>query len=194
MLKQTYILLFYLVSICCFSQKDSSSGRWPNLNHFVGIDFGYSGYDKIADYKGEVNLNYVFNPQYFMVKAQFGVAPFTNFGTLKKGFISMGFSTKSNKAISWHMLTGVGIISPTKSPVVLLYDNLYYNTFTFYSRTFYFETGIYIKPIKSKKWIYGINFQLYKASIANIQSNYVGRLVNAIIPNINFNINYKLNK
>lgn len=56
MLKALYILIFYLLSSLAFAQKDTSNVRWPNMNHFVGIDVGYSGYDKVAGYMESLTL------------------------------------------------------------------------------------------------------------------------------------------
>lgn len=198
MIKYVYIITILTPMVILKAQNDSLSKKLNWLSHFAGIDVGYSEYgDKtISGYKAETNLNYVFNPHYFIAKAQLGVAPATNFGTLKKGFIGIGFSTKTNKMFSWHLITGVGMVSATKEFSVIEKDNFnYVRTYSFFCSTQFIETGIYSKPIRKIPLIVGINLQLYKSTIAPNDLSalyYVGYYQTT--PNINFSINYKLNR
>ncbi len=191
MLKALYILIFYLLSSLAFAQKDTSNVRWPNMNHFVGIDVGYSGYDKVAGYNGEFNFNYVFNPQYFMIKTFYGFAPSTNFGNLKKAVFSMGFSTKSNKLISWHMLTGIISVVPEKEYSLKI--NNYEDIHNLMSGFWYLETGFYVKPKKLKRILFGLNASMYSVTIWN-NAGLQGPYINRWILNTNFSVNYKLNR
>lgn len=178
------------------AQTDSLLKRSNRFCHFAGIDIGYSGYDPICEYKAETNVNYVFNPQYFIAKVQLGIAPATNFGTLKKGFIGIGFSTKTNKVFSWHLITGLGIVSPT-TKTYTRYESYGNNpkverSYGFSCGTPYIETGFYVKPMKQKRLILGLNVVAYSYDIYDLDFAHV--YYNGPAPNINFSINYKLNK
>ena len=192
-MKKAYIfILLFITSLMC-SQNDSL--RHPNMNHFLGVDFGYTSYNYMVGNKGSTNLNYVLNPYYLCVKVQVGIAPGTNFGTLTKGFISIGFSTLSNKFLSWHLLTGLGFIKPSKSYSVIEYNNKnsHTTTNTFASHPFFIETGFYIKPSKKQRIIIGLNSVLHRVSIDDGSGIYSPYFNNDVI-NLNLSINLKLNK
>lgn len=131
-----------------------------NIKHIAGINVGYSHYPAIVDFKGEANLDYIFNPYNFMVKAQLGIAPATNFGTITKAFLSIGYTTKMDKLISWHLLTGAGGIIPGK-------NNSPYN---FSGGPLFVESGFYIKPQKERNWLLGINASFIPFSYKNKSS------------------------
>jgi len=98
-----------------YTQTDSTKKKRMNINRVVGVDIGYSDYDNSVGCKSEANVNYIFNPGYFCLKLQAGLTPNTNFGLLTKVFGTLGFSTKINRFISWHLLIGLGRVSPSKS-------------------------------------------------------------------------------
>jgi hypothetical protein len=155
------ILLFSVLFVD--AQKDSLGTKSEWLSHFIGIDFGYTSYDNIIGFKGETNINYVFNPHYFCAKIQLGVSPGSNFGALKKGFASIGFSTKTNKFLSWHFLTGLGIVAPSDTyQVNRTYDTI---TYTFYMQSAFFESGFYLRPLKNKRLSIGLNSQVYRLTV-----------------------------
>lgn len=198
MIKYVYIITILTPMVILKAQNDSLSKKLNWLSHFAGIDIGYSEYgDKtISGYKAETNLNYVFNPHYFIAKVQLGVAPATNFGTLKKGFIGVGFSTKTNKKLSWHLITGVGRVlssnaytrnEPGSNTATIK------RTYEFYCETFYLETGFYSQPLKHKKFVLGLNAVLSTYTIYNI-AYYPLSFYTMLSPNINFSINYNLNR
>jgi hypothetical protein len=190
MIKKIYIVIILFSVLLVSAQQDSIGRKSEWLSHFAGIDFGYTSYDKIIGFKGETNINYVFNPYYFCAKIQLGIAPNTNFGTLKKAFVSVGFSTKTNKFLSWHLLTGLGIIDPSK----LYAENINYPvTYNLYIRTFYFESGFYVKPKKNKRIIIGLNTVLHRTTVDDNVSKYAPIHQ---IPTLNFNLslNLKINK
>jgi hypothetical protein len=152
-----------------------------HLNHLIGIDVGYSDYSNYVKSIGEVNLDYIFNPYYFCVKSQLGFAPATNFGTLTKAYISIGFSTKTDKVLSWHLLTGIGGVFPSKS----CYD------MSFSTNNIFLETGFYIRPFKNKRSVFGLNTVLMPYTIYYNNSRW---WVSAPSLNINVSYNIKLNK
>lgn len=122
-----------------------------NVRHIAGIDAGYSHYPSIVGFKGEANLNYVFNPYNFMVKAQLGIAPATNFGTMSKGFVSIGYTTCMDRFVSWHLLTGAGgVLSEKNNP-----------DYNFEGGPVILESGFYIKPLKETSMLIGINASFF---------------------------------
>ncbi len=187
MLKNTCIFVFILFTTFAFAQTDSV--RHKNFNHFAGIDFGYTSYDKVIGFKGETNINYVFNPYYFCAKIQLGISPGTNFGTLKKGVVSIGFSTKTNKFLSWHLLTGTGIVEPSNtyieppSPV----------KYVFYLHSLFLESGFYLRPIKNKRVLIGLNSVVHRVTVSDNAHKYPPIHGKPTL-NINLSINIKLNK
>jgi hypothetical protein len=114
MRKNIYIIGFIFYFHIVNAQTDVINKPNP-ITHLIGIDLGYSNYGYLKPNNVEANLNYVFNPHFFCVKAQFGFTPVTDYGTLTKIFVSMGFSTKICKVFSWHLLTGFGGVIPSKS-------------------------------------------------------------------------------
>jgi hypothetical protein len=192
--KNIFIFILLLTNLVIYSQKDTIIRK--NIIHFVGIDGGYTSYDKVVDFKGETNLNYIFNPYFFCAKLQLGVAPGTKFGTLKKGFISIGFSTKMDRFLSWHFLVGAGIIEPSKSYNIENYNSNGYlqeKIYTFYAHTILFESGFYIKPISNKRIIIGVNSVFHRLTISDNINKYPQKPNDPTI-NINLSINIKLNK
>jgi hypothetical protein len=193
-----YLIALLFSVLFVNAQKDSIRKKPEVLSHFAGIDIGYTGYDHISGYKAETNLNYVFNPQYFIAKVQLGIAPGTNFGTLIKGFVGIGFSTKTNKVFSWHLMHGMGAISPTKDYTI--YEPNGNNpkverTYHFFCRTLYVETGFYSKPLKHKRLILGLNALVFISSIIDSRSSRINYDRESVLtPNINFSIKYKLSK
>ncbi len=193
MLKNTSILIQLFISFMIYSQSDVTKQK--NVIHLVGLDAGYTSYDRFVDFKGEANLNYLFNPYYFCAKIQLGVAPGTKFGALKKGFISIGFSTKMDRFLSWHLLLGAGIVDPSKTYNVTEYygSNGYSQEriYTFYCHTLLLETGFYFKPIKDKRIICGFNSVINRYTIDDDVSKYPP-IHGAPIINLNLSINFKL--
>lgn len=157
------------------------TAKAQNIKHIVGIDIGYSDYPAIVDFKGEANLNYIFNPYNFMVKAQCGLAPATNFGTMTKAFLSIGYTTKMDRLISWHLLTGVGGIIPGKNS----------SAYNFVGGPVIVESGFYIKPQKEKIWLLGINASVIPFSYKGIKDFH--DYGNGITPCINISYNLILN-
>lgn len=162
-----------------------------NLNHLVGIDIGYNERSTIVGAKGEVNLNYVFNPRYFCIKAQVGIAPTTNFGILKKGFFSAGFSTKIDKLVSWHLLAGVANVVPSNKYRVE-YSNGSHTTYTFSVFSFLLETGFYIRPKENKRVVFGINSVVHRYMIDGGDKYPV--VNDQLMLNVNFSVNLLLNR
>lgn len=132
-------------------------------------------------------MNYVFNPGYFCTKAQIGIAPATNFGVLTKMFFTAGFSTKTNKLISWHLLLGIGGVGSSKR---------YYNDFSMSAGGIVLETGFYVKPFKLKKHVFGLNFTTTEHVIYRSDKYREGNRIYAGINVINLNLSYniKINK
>lgn len=192
MKKGFYIFILMIFYLNINSQNELK--KPSNINHLIGIDFGYTKHNVLVGNKGDINLNYVFNPHLFCFKTQLGVAPATNFGNLYKVFLSVGFSTKTNKLISWHLLAGFGSIEASKN------YNLYINnstptSFKFYAKSLIIESGFYLKPLKNNNIIFGINSVAYRLNINNpnrgTKSSY---LTDAITLNINLSLNIKLNR
>jgi hypothetical protein len=128
-------------------------------------------------------LNYIFNPHYFCVKSQLGVAPNTDYGNLTKIFVSLGFSTKIDKTFSWHLLTGYGCVIPSQK---------YYNS-TLSVSNFFIETGFYIKPSKTKRHVFGLNTTAIPSTIQYDITNKING-EKGIAFNLNLSYNLKLNK
>lgn len=189
MIKNIYIFIFLTLNLLVISQTDSIIKKGSNVNHLVGVDIGYSKYFKIVNFKGETNLNYVFNPHLFCIKAQVGVAPFTYFGNLLKAKASMGFSTRINKPVSWHFLTGLGIVY---APV-----NESENS-TFSAGPFFIETGFYFNLLKKRKIIFGLNTMVspmtYYYDNGHSPGIYNSYYESSYSGNINVSINYRFNR
>lgn len=188
MIKNIYIFIFIVLNFFGFSQADTLLKKQIKINHLIGIDFGYSKYFKIVDFKGETNVNYIFNPHLFCIKVQIGIAPSTYFGNLMKTKASMGFSTRINKPVSWHFLTGLGIVY---SPV-----NKSENS-SFTAGPFFIESGLYFNLFKKRNIFIGLNTMACRMSYyydnGNSPGIYNSYSNNSYAYNINFSFNYRLN-
>ena len=178
-----YIYIYTAILITQFVNAQTQEVNKPsNITHLAGIDVGYTNYGNIHNY-GEVNLNYVFNPHYFCVKSQLGIAPGTDYGNLTKIIISMGFSTKISKPFSWHLLTGYGRVISTQP---------YYNR-TLSASGLFIETGFYIKPSKTKRHVFGLNISVLPVEYSPT-SRWAAFPESGPAFNINISYNLKLNK
>lgn len=178
-----YIYIYIAIFITQFVNAQTEEANEPsNITHLAGIDVGYTTYGENIHNNGEINLNYVFNPHYFCVKSQFGVAPSTDYGNLTKFFISLGFSTKISKPFSWHLLTGYGHVIPSQK-------NGHY---TLFSSGLFIETGFYVKPSKTKRHIFGLNISAIKTEFRSDSRYYWSSFAPSL--NINISYNLKLNK
>lgn len=179
MLKNIYIQILLLN--CLFIYGQTEDKKISDINHYAGLDIGYSAYPKFVNNNLEYNLNYFFNPHYFCMKSQFGIAPATNMGILYKAFFTMGFSTKTTKIVSWHLLSGVGMVAPQKS----------YKENTFQSLGPIIESGFYLNFFKDKNKLIGINSVVFTEQYQYAGYRYSG---NAISVNFNISFNLRLNK
>lgn len=179
-LKNHIIIFLFFVFVSCKLEAQSDTSKHKHINHLIGIDLGYSRYFNIVDFKGETNINYVFNSRFFCMKAQLGVAPATYFGNIIKVFGKLGFTTLIKKPVSWHILTGFG---STFTPESKNED------VSFGTGPFILETGIYFNLLKKRKAIFGLNATFFPMVY------YAGKQhSNAYTFNINLNFNYKLNR
>ncbi len=174
-------VMFFMLNTLIISAQDTIKHN-PNINHFVGVDMGYTDYSSYLKTDGEININYIFNPYFFCIKSQIGIAPKSNFGTLTKTYIMAGFSTNTNKIISWHFLFGFGSIVPSNN------NNNYY-LFDGKIRPV-IESGFYTKPFKNKRHIFGLNSTLSTYSIYINDRYHISQLAF----NINLSYNFKINK
>ena len=173
------VALFFILSarlICAQEIKKPIS----NINHMVGVDVGYTDYSSYLKTDGEININYIFNPYFFCIKSQIGIAPKSNFGTLTKTYITAGFSTNTNKIISWHFLFGFGSIVASNN------NN---DVFEGIIRPV-IESGFYTKPFKDKRHVFGLNSTI---STYTIHDNYRYSAIHRAL-NVNIIYNFKINK
>jgi hypothetical protein len=183
------LLFIFAISTLIVSAQENSKPK-TNFKHILGLDVGYGSYGSdLVGYKGEINLNYIFNlKKCFFAKVQIGIAPTKNFGIITKGFASIGITTNLNKPISWHLSIGNGYASGSKSynkPI----NNEFVN-YTMHAGPIFIETGFYIKPMKLKNQYLGINFSMATLNINGTDRNYV--LGWAAFINVSYNI--QLNK
>lgn len=178
-LYKQYVMI--LVFCVCVHKVDAQ-----NIKHIVGIDAGYSQYPSIVAFKGEANLNYIFNPYNFMIKAQFGIAPATNFGAMSKGFASIGYTTSMDRLVSWHLLTGIGGVLSGKSKV----------DYNFEGGPVILESGFYIKPLKEKSTLIGIDASFYPFYYKENKSihNYSNGIVSCVSISYHLILNSKKKK
>ena len=179
-----YIYIYIAILITQFVNAQTDEVNKPsNITHLAGVDVGYTTYGEYINNNGEINLNYVFNPHYFCVKSQVGIAPGTAYGNLTKIIVSLGFSTKIYKPISWHLLTGIGLVTSTQP---------YYNR-TLSAGGLFIETGFYVKPSKTKRHVFGLNISELPMELIPT-SRWAAFAYGGPAFNINISYNLKLNK
>ncbi len=178
------VALFFMLSAILTCAQETTKPINPNINHMVGVDVGYTDYaGGYLKTKGEINVNYIFNPYFFCIKSQIGITPKSDFGTLTKTYITAGFSTNTNKIISWHFLFGFGSIVAS--------DNNNNNYYVFNGKIRpVIESGFYTKPFKNKRHVFGLNSTLSTYSIYVNDRYYVTEFAF----NINLSYNLKINK
>jgi hypothetical protein len=175
------IIYLYFLCTCCLALKAQTESKASDINHYAGLDLGYSSYPRFVNNNLEYNLNYFFNPHYFFMKSQFGLSAGSNMGLIYKIFLTMGFSTQTTKVISWHLLTGVGAVVPQKT----------YKENTFQSLGPIIESGFYLNFFKDKNKLIGINSVVFTEQYQYAGYRYSG---SAISVNFNISFNIKLNK
>ena len=79
----------------------------------IGVTYG-SPLPSEQQLRPEANLNYNLIYKFLLVKADVALLPVTKFGLQFRPFIHLGFTTKIEKVVSWHLCGGFGYLGATQ--------------------------------------------------------------------------------
>lgn len=187
MFKYLIITGFLAINLFVNAQSDSLSKK-SKINHLIGVESGYTSHYHLVGNNSDFSLSYIFNYKKLLIKGKFGITPSSNFGLLKKAFLSFGYTTKINKVVSWNILAGFGSTSGSKD---------YYQGDVFPTRYRYgtitpmIETGILFNPFKSNHLLFGLNGCGFTEKIVNIDIGDPFFNFRSYVINLNINILYK---
>lgn len=155
-----------------------NGGKSRKTNLIAGVDFGYADYNYI-DYKGEVEVSFIVSYCHLYSKICFGIAPGTYYGNIYKSALGLGYTTETNRVLSWNIHGGLILGAPSESQTYGFKGN----------GLFYLETGVFINPFKSKKLMFGVNGNICKSQYYNVgRRDYYN---NVVLKTIYLSVNYK---
>jgi len=180
-------LKYYFISILAvfffFGQAQTKN------THLAGVGLGYPTGEPLIGYKGEINFNYLYAYDHFLTKIGTGMAPNTNFGTLKKLFVTIGFTTKLHRLITWQILLGAGDGSIGAENYIT--DSKKYSL---YIGPLISESSFYVNPFKKKNILFALNFGLAKVATRNENVTYHSMYELGGVFFASLSVNYKLNR
>jgi hypothetical protein len=109
--------------------------------------------------KAEFNVGYIFRYKHLFSKLNYGCTPGSNFGTVAKYFLTIGYTSNIDKTVSWHILGGGGLVGGNKVYSVNGRD-LYFGTLTPL-----IEGGLAVIPFKNKDILIGLDGTCFKTRI-----------------------------
>lgn len=186
-MRNFYIVVFAFLALFASAQNDSLSKK-SKINQLIGIEGGYTNRYILVGSKGDAGVSYMYSYKHFLAKSKLCFTPGSNFGLLTKFFISVGYTTKINKIVSWNILAGFGITNSKKT--YSLENSSTSTKYSYGSITHIAETGILINPFTPRKLLFGLNSSVYMEKMRNLNNDRDPEIRSFVI-NVNATILYK---
>ncbi|MDO9001268.1 MAG: hypothetical protein Q7W45_16000 [Bacteroidota bacterium] len=164
------IILFNYIALC-----------QTKTNYLLGFDIGRNTYPNPVQMNNEININFLYNNNYFISNAHVGYTPENNFKNIYKFGVSAGLTTKMEKRLSWNLLLGFAIIPERE-----------YSGDRFRGGYVSLTSGIITNLFKKKNAYIGLNGFFTPYNIEYSSRNGLPR--NGILSSINLSFFYKFKK
>jgi hypothetical protein len=109
-----YSLLLFVSTAQLLSQKDSTVTNTHWTNQLITLDGGYTQRSDLVGTNADFSVNYIFNPNNFLVSLKYGYVPSPTFDAIHKAYFSLGFTTRVSRKFSWQIVMGAGITGKQK--------------------------------------------------------------------------------
>jgi hypothetical protein len=184
-MKNFFLVLLLLVL------KVNANAQTKN-HHIVGLNIEYSTMPKIIGARLGTNFTYLYAYKHFCAKLELGALPRSNFGTMIKTCLNVGFTTNMNQPISIHAVAGIGGLTTTNT---YLYKGYNYDAEIGNVTA---DVGILVRPSKNERLFVGMDlmfsaYDVYPTDEMEIHL-FEGSSYRGLLLFCNFSINYKLNK
>lgn len=168
-------LIFSLTSKYCAQSKS---------HHHLSVGAGYYPDPDMAGKRGEFIFSYLFSKKHFYAKLETGISPFTNFGTVTRIYPTLGFTTKLENKLSWHLGAGIGTLFSSKKYF------FYGDSYEFGGTGYILNTGFLFKYNELLKFGIESSFGTYVVDTHEPH----GSKTNGIASFINCSVYFSLNK
>ncbi|MBC7695085.1 MAG: hypothetical protein H7141_06510 [Burkholderiales bacterium] len=184
-MKKQFVVIFFLISAVSFLKSQTKN------QHIIGLNVDYSTMPTIINAHLGTNFTYLYAYKYFCIRAEFGVLPGSNFGTLIKTCLNFGATTNLNNPISFHAVTGIGGLTATQT--------FQYNNFVYDAEigNVTIDLGVLVRPLKNDRFFLGLDMMLtgydvypkgYMTEPIREKNSFRGKVFF-----FNLSVNYKIN-